>query len=240
MLIGTKNVSEWNARQWNVTIGNHEITNESEWSRGAPLPFFGRNTYEFKSVKVVLLLKNEGREAMNRDRSEILAALLEPVELTLDGFSHRFYGILKKHSFEESTGNRLDLWHKLTLEFSAYEFGDTVSETGSGSVAIFNPGNIPGPAVIELTPELGAASVTLTGICRNSETGEDDPVTIRNLETGKTILLDGESGLITQDGELKAGDVDIWEMPTMLPGNNTISCSTEKAAITVKIKPRYM
>lgn len=240
MLIGTRDVSEWNARQWNVSIGNHEIENESEWTRGSPLPFFGRNTIGFKTVKVVLLIKDDGREAMNRDRSGILAALLEPAELTLEGFTNKFFGILKKHSFTETVGNRLDCWHKLTLEFLAYEFGQTVSASGTGTVTITNPGNIEGPAVIELTPTFGAAAVTMTGVCRNPETGEDDPVTIRNLETGKTIVLDGETGLITQDGELKAGDVDIWEMPSVLPGENTITCSTDKITITVKIKPRYM
>lgn len=240
MLIGTKDIAAWNAKQWNVTIGNHEIQNESEWLRGSAVPFLDRNTIGFKNVRVVLLIKDEGRETMIRDRSEILALLLEPAELTLDGFTNQFYGILEKYSFEESAGNRMDLWHKLTLEFSAYEFGQTVSETGSGSVTITNPGNLEGPAVIEITPTFGAASVTLTGVCRNPETGADDPVTIQNLETGKMIVLDGETGLITEDGENKAGDVDIWEMPTVLPGENTIVCSTDNVTITVKIKPRYM
>ena len=31
--------------------------------------------------------------------------------------------------------------------------------------------------------------------------------------TDKKVIIDGETGLITQEGVQKAGDVDFWELP---------------------------
>ncbi len=105
---------------------------------------------------------------------------------------------------------------------------------------VTNPGNVASPAILELTPTIGAASVKITGLCRDSNTGEDLPVTVKNLTTGNKIILDGITGLITENGSLKAGDVDMWEMPTLLPGNNTITIDTECTNIKATVLPIYM
>ena len=39
MQINGIDISRWHARQWAVSIGNHAITNNSEWNRGSPDPF---------------------------------------------------------------------------------------------------------------------------------------------------------------------------------------------------------
>lgn len=170
--------------------------------------------------------------------SQILSHLLEPTELTLDGFEHKFYGILKKHTHSENVMRR---WHTLTLEMECYEFGEEISQAFSKEkeFTVENSGNILTPAVIEITPQVGAASITLTGICRDANTGEDLPVAISELETGKTVTLDGETGLITQDGELKT-DIEIWGLPTLLPGENKITVDNEWMDIAVRFRPRFM
>ena len=53
-------------------------------------------------------------------------------------------------------------------------------------------------------------------------------------------MIDGESGLVTQDGVLKAGDVDFWEFPVLFPGVNTVTCNNSNMTMTVKFKPRFM
>lgn len=241
MKIGKKDLSQWHARQWEASIGNHEIENDSDWVRGSPEPYFLKSNIGFKPIKVTVLIKQTGdREGMIRDRSGILSELLEPQELELDGFQNHFRAFLKGHSFEEKVGIRKDLWHKLTLDLLGYEYGEQQSVSGISSITVVNPGNLITPAVVEIIPTLGAASVTISGICRNQETGEDEPVAIRNLSTAQKVILDGESGLITQGGELKAGDVDIWELPALKPGENKITCNNEKMNITVRFRPRYM
>lgn len=240
MKIGSTDIKEWNAVQWDVDVGNHEMNNNSEWVRGSPMPFMDKSTIGFKSIRTVLLIKDRGREAMTQDRSNILAALLKPVELTLDGFAHHFMAVIQKHSFEEDVNHRQDLWHKLTLEMVGYEFGAQEEKTGTSSISVSNPGNIITPAVIEILPTMGSAAITLTGISRDPDTGADLPVIIKNITTGNKVVIDGETGLVTQNGNLKAGDVDFWDPPTLLSGSNTITCDNDKMNITIKFKPRYM
>lgn len=178
---------------------------------------------------------------MTLDRSNIVAALLEPADITLDGFTRKFRVVLSKDaSFEETVNYRQDRWHKLTLELQGYEYGPELSATGANALSINNPGNIITPATLEITPVIGSASITVSGFCRDPDSKNDYPVTIRNLVAGKKVVIDGESGLVTQDGTLKAGDTDFWEAPVLFPGVNTITCNNSNMTMTVKFKPRFM
>ena len=173
--------------------------------------------------------------------------MLVPGELELDDFEHNFYGVLTKHSLTE---NPLNIPHvkynracKLILTFDGYEYAKTESVqnfSGSTVFTVTNTGNILTPAIIEITPQIGAASIELTGICRRPDTGEDLPVKIQELLTGKTIILDGVTGLFTQEGQLKSGDIDIWGRPVLLPGENKITVNNNRMDITVRFHPRFM
>lgn len=239
MLIGTWDISKANAKQWNVKVGHCTIKNNNEWPRGHPNPYVSGNDIGFKPLSVVLLVYGNGREDIVNNRSIILSHLLEPAELTLNGFRHKFYGVLTKATPEETAMNR---WHKLTLEFNCYEFEDhePVVFGGSTTILLNNKGDIITPAVMEITPQIGAASITLTGICRDYDTKEDLPVTIRNLVTGKKVIINGETGLITRDGELLADDIDIWSLPVLLPGENKITVNNSRMDITMRFHPRFM
>lgn len=238
MKINGWDIADADAKQFRVTPGFCAIGNESEWTRGSPAPILFKNEIGFKPLKVVVLVKRDGgRDAILNRCSEILSHLLEPAELDLDNFEHKFYGILTKHTHEEKAMYR---WHILTLEFNGYEFGQEVSQafSGTASFTVANTGNIITPAIVEVTPQIGAASIALTGICRDPYTGEDLPVTIRDLEKEKKVTIDGETGLFTQSGELK--DMDIWGRPTLLPGDNSITVNNSWMDVTVRFRPRFM
>lgn len=241
MLIGTWSISNAGARQSNVTFGYSSISNSSEWSRGSPVPFLMKNDVGFKQMKIVLVVKGSGREEILHKCSEIISHCLEPVELTLDNYKDRyFYGILKKHSAAERS---MKHWHTLTLEFNCYEYGNEIKQTFSGATefTVNNTGNLPTASIIEITPQIGVESIVMTGICRDYDTGEDIPVTIKELTTGKKIILDGTTGLFTEDGQLKNPDnIDIWTTPVLIPGNNKITVNSSRMDISVKFRPRFM
>lgn len=241
MLIGSWDIKNADARQSNVKPGFHSLKNKSEWNTGAAVPVMFRSEIGFKTFSVILVVKTEGgRQAILSRCSEILSHLTEPQELTLDGFDHKFYAVMTKFSHEETAMRR---WHKLTLEFQGYEYAsaETVqSFSGATEFMVANAGNIATPAVIEITPQIGVASIQLAGICRDPETGEDLPVTVRELKAGNKVVLDGQKALFTQDGRSKAGDIDIWERPTLLPGSNTITINSSRMDITVRFHPRFM
>lgn len=241
MLIDGWDISNADARQWNVTPGFHEIKNDSEWERGSPIPALFKNEIGFKPIKVSLLIKkNGGRQAILGRCSEILSHLLGPVDLTLDQFAHNFCGILSKYSHNEKS---MDHWHILTLEFDGYEYDKTETVQtfkGTTDFVVLNTGNILTPVIIEITPQIGAASMKLSGICRDEITGEDLPVTIRELTAGNKVMLNGKTGLFTQNEQLKSKDIDIWQLPTLLPGSNRILIDNNRMDITIRFHPRFM
>ena len=236
MKINGWDISGAQAKQWNVIPGFSNIENESEWQRGSPLPFFVNGSIGWKTIQITFLVYGSGRNEILQNCSTLLSKMSESVILELDKFDHKFCGFLSKHDFTENplgrlkvTSNRLS---KLTVDFFCYEFaeqpdGSPFSESASGMLetVVTNPGNAWTPCVVEITPKVGIGQLTIAGINRNPDTGENLQAVIRNLTTNSVVILDGESGKITEDGANKAADVDIWSLPALLP---------------VKYRPRFM
>lgn len=83
-------------------------------------------------------------------------------------------------------------------------------------------------------------NLTIRGLCRDVRTGDDLDIVIRNITPEKKIIIDGETGLITEDGKAKIEDVDIWALPTLQPGVNVIRTNNNWLRIVVNCKPRFM
>ena len=65
---------------------------------------------------------------------------------------------------------------------------------------------------------------------------------IKNLSAGKTVIIGGEACTVTEDGANKYADTEMWEFPTLLPGENalTFTSSSVPCDVTIKYKPRYI
>lgn len=83
-------------------------------------------------------------------------------------------------------------------------------------------------------------TLVIEGLCYDPRTRESLPIEIRNITPGKTIIIDGETGLITEEGVVKIDDVDIWALPTIQPGTNEITTNNNWLSIVVRYEPRYM
>lgn len=251
MKINEWDIAEANAKQWNVTPGFSTIKNNSEWVNGSPTPFLSPGHSGFKKMNVAILVRGPDREGILWNCGEILAKSKEPVKWELDGFSHKFYGAVTNYTFQENplgrsriAGNKVA---KLTLELSCYEYGERLDGTAffesaseKKDIVIKNPGNLYTPCILEIIPKVGVAELVIDGIGRNIETGETLPVTIKKLTLGKKVILDGENGLFTEDGTNKSEDVEIWSLPMLAPGINTITLDNTWMDITVRYRPRYM
>ncbi|MFQ7287633.1 MAG: phage distal tail protein [Lacrimispora saccharolytica] len=96
------------------------------------------------------------------------------------------------------------------------------------------------PRIIQITPSLNDNSdLTITGIARDPITGEDEPVTIKNLKKSIPVIVDGETCTVTQQGANKYPETDFWEFPSLLPGENQITLSNAVNTVTIKYRPRY-
>lgn len=236
MRIGNVDVSTYNARQFRVSFDHNSLKNSSEWVAGSALPLLMQNTVGFKSINVTLVVKGTDREDIIKNCSKITGLLMQPVTLTLDGFDHKFRVALRTASRRESTEK---IWHLLELAFEGYEFGEDVVVSGSESITVNNPGTAPvSPCKVEVIPRISSATAQLTGICRDYYTGADLPVTVNELTTDQTVTLDGMTGLVTEEGDLK--EVDMWGLPALVPGENVITCTNTLMNLRVTVRPIYL
>lgn len=237
MTINGVDISVYKAKQWNVQMGFSGLSNESEWIDGAISPNMLNTSTGFKTVKVSVVIRGRTRQDIWNNAGNLVAALLKPCEITLDGFTHKFLMYLKNATQAERS---LQRWHKATLELVGYEYGAEVSTTTSAKEFIItNEGNLMTPAIVELTPLIGLVSVTITGLVRDGVTGEDKPITISKLTKDKKIVINGETGLITEESGNKFSDADIWDFPSLLPGENKITVDKD-VTVTVSYKPRFI
>lgn len=116
-----------------------------------------------------------------------------------------------------------------------------VTANGNGTMfEVENKGTLTSPAIVEITPTIGLASVIINGLVRDTVTGDGRPIIIQNLTKNKMISIDGETGLITENGVNKIADVELYDLPSLLPGKNKIVTDEKNIVITIKFKPRYL
>lgn len=234
---GVNTKTRWSAVQHHIEVGHHEVNRDSQWIRSAILPHFGAGYIGFKPLDVDMLVYGDNREQIISKTSDLLAELqADPAVLDLDDYAHNFRVVLKSYKVSEFAMRRV---HKVSLSFIGYEYGTEILATGSGSVALTNPGNILSPAKLEITPSANRQNVTVQGLCRDPRTGEDLPVTLESVTQGVVITLDGANGLFKEGGNLKA-DLDIKAMPGFVKGAATVSCSDSAAVMSLTCLPLYM
>ena len=129
---------------------------------------------------------------------------------------------------------------QVTIMADPFKYKDYVSVNVSESGTITAETNYETPCIIEITPLNDNTSLTITGVARDPVTGEDESVTVKNLKKGKTVILDGESCTVTQEGANKYPDTDFWEFPSLLPGENEITLSNTLNTVKIKYRPRYI
>lgn len=240
MKIDGTDIQEYGAVQHSVTPGYITYSNKSEWVEGAGSPIWKKSTIGFQTLKICLLMKGTDREAIWENGSRLLAKLQKPVELQCDGFQHYFTGILKNVEQAEMS---LQHWHKMTLQFEGYKHDGTrvvTCDENTKSFMVENVGTLETPVRIQLVPSIGKVSLTIQGLTRDGR-GNLCDLTISNLTKEKVVIIDGESGRITEDGSNKYPDIkEIWSMPSLMPGENRITLSQDGVKVKLEYKARYI
>ena len=239
MKINGTDISIYGASQWNVTPELSSLTNASQWIAGALSPLLLPARAGMKKMKVSVMIKGNSRGEIWENARKLVARLLAPSEIELDGFPNKFRMVLTNAGSAELS---LQNFHKATLELAGYEHGEeeTVHKTSYTTIYVYNPGNVETPTVVEVTPLIGKTSLEIRGIVRDRYQGEDKPVTIKKLAQSLPIILDGEKGLITAAGTNRISDVDTWGLPSLKPGENLIQLDQPDMDIKIRYKPRYL
>ena len=113
-----------------------------------------------------------------------------------------------------------------------YEFSEERRYEFEDEVTVTNIATAESPAVLQITSNIGLNSLTITGLT-------EDNITVTNIAKDSLLLIDSESGIITQGGINKYGDCNMWEFPVIKPGQNTVQLSSKCTAV-LTYKPRYI
>lgn len=238
MIINGREITYYGAKEWSVTPSFSSISNGSQWLSGTAAPLLLDTEIGMKKFKVSVMLEGKSRAEIWKNAGRLITALLKPAKIEFNYFQNFFYMVLTNASYAELS---LKKFHKATLELAGYEYGREVVVENTGTrISTENVGNLPTPAVLAITPTIGKVSLTLTGLVRDRYTLEDKPITISNLTDGKTIILDGETGLVTEGGVNKIGEVDMWGLPTLQPGYNIIQMNQSGMEVEMRYKPRFV
>ena len=161
-------------------------------------------------------------------------------DIKLDNMDMEFRGEMKEEKKEF-----LKQWeYSLNITFQAWEKSEKeVSVKITEDVAVIDvDGNQVTPCIIEIIPKSDIISFKIGGVTRDSVTGEDEYIMIKNLSAGKKIVINGEDDTVLEDGMNKFADTEMWEFPSLLPGENILSfvSSSVPCDVTIKYKPRYI
>lgn len=232
MLINGIDISTFKAKQLNVDIQPSTINISREWVKKSLLPTSLGKYISFKPIKVELLFQNETKDKVLLDVSNLMSKITDLVDLTLDGYSHKFRCFMDNSSIEKTIDNRV---LKLLLEFQGFEYGNEVVETANrvSTKSINVTGNLETPAIVEITPSIDIIDITIQGLDIN-------PIVVKNLKQGKKVIINGEEGIILQDGVNKFADTVMWDFPKLKPGTNTITFSKNSCDLSIKYKPRWV
>lgn len=222
------------------TIRERSIVTFTDWLDDCDYPIESRKPkgkfYDVEAEFIVIgTTKTDAELTVSNIISDCRSGYIE-----LDNVDLELKGELK-----EAQKDFLSRWrYSLSLTFQAWDKAESeVSITTSNSGKTIDvEGNQETPCIIELTPSGAITTYTIKGAARDPVTGEAEDIVIKNLSAGKTVIIDGESCTVTEDGANKYADTEMWEFPTLVPGSNilTFVSSSVSCSVTIKYKPRYI
>lgn len=223
------------------TIRERTIVNFTNWIDEADRPTQENDPkFKFFDVEAELIVIGTSKTEAELTVSNIIADCrygsieLDNVELDLTG------------ELKEAEKEFKKRWvYALSLVFQAWEKSGsevavTVEDASSKEINVI--GNRETPCIIELVPSGAITKYTIKGAARDPVTGEEEEIILKNLSAGKTVIIDGESCTVTENGANKYGEAEMWEFPTLLPGSNALTfiSSSVPCNVTIKYKPRYI
>lgn len=233
MKIDGIDIRKYNAKQLTVDIQPPKIAIETEWIDGAPVPLEFETFIKAGTLKLSILFRGNSRNQIVRNVSEFMALLTHGVLIQLDGYKGYYKGKLTDDGLSKTI---VKTRYTVNLTFSGYMIDDEIKNTYTDRrTAQFEVlGTRDAPCVLEITPTVGMVEYCVDGF-------GDDPIIIQNLEAGKTIVIDGESGTVTQDGKNKFGDVDLWDFPVLKRGRKyTVGFSSDKCIVVIRYHPMWI
>lgn len=232
MLINSKDVRKYGAKLLTVEVQPPKMAASYDMLAKAILPTEHETDVPLGTLKLTIYFAEKNRAALQRTMSSFMeqfsgSCILEEIR----GYKGKYKGYLTDDSYTKTLELRKKI---LELTFDGYFF-DKEKETifdGKTAGKIYADFSRKSPCRIEVTAksDLKNYKITLEG----------REYTVESLKTGKTVIIDGERGTVTIDGENAFGIVDMWTFPRLKPGENVLTFSSAQAKIRIRYKPMWL
>jgi hypothetical protein len=212
------------------TINPRTVNVYNNWLDGAIDPAkYKKTKYTEFEIYIEMLVKSESKEDCEKLMSSLMADFESGI-VQLDDMEFLYKFDMAK---EQRELNKRWLYHyELTLTGHA-KLGKPVNESFTGTKYTTTiKGTAETPAVLSLTSDIALGSLTVEGLT-------EDIITISNVGRNTNILIDGESCVITENGEDIFDKVDLWSFPRASPGDITIKLGSTCSA-KLSYYPRYI
>lgn len=229
MHINDKDISEYNAKLLNRQILPSEMSINSYWPDGSTSPFIDKNVkYKYKTLNLGIEFKGNPSE-IELHKSKLISDI-SVSEIEFKALNNYYSG----HVTSISVTNKVIGYETINIAMLVVEHSkETVINFNRQSFTTIQlTSTATTPCILEVKPSIDLVSATITGF------GED--ITLSNLTTGQTIIIDGEKGTVTENGQNKWLDYDSWGFPKLDPGVNNIAVDRVTLDITIRYKARWL
>jgi hypothetical protein len=227
MLINGQDISVYNAKLVDKDIQTADVRTYTNWLSGA-LNYYVEHvdeTYTF--IKLVLAVEGLSEEEVLLNISNLVRST-KLCTIKFDNISFYFDCVLDSNTSKYLSNTCYQLEINLKANF---KYKDYITEAVSGARTLNIQGNTSSlPALLEVKPMANFANIQINL--------GGNLITLKNLISGKTYIIDGEKYKVTVDGTNKYGDFD-GSFPVLIPGNVNASINTVYCNMNVKYKPRW-
>ena len=235
MKIDSIDIRSFDAKQLTVDFEPPQTGVTVEMFDGALIPSESETYTPLSGLTVTVLFRGKDRDEVQKHVSDFNAELQKGVVLTLDGYSRHFKAYMTGNSLSKTiTKTR----YTAEFKFTGYWFSDEVSLNWQGAYeAIFEAqGNRATPCRLTITATEYIEQLRINGL----SCGE---IIIDTIPRGATVIIDGETGFATMDGENKFMDVSLMEFPYLTTGQEKehhLIFSDNNALVTLQYKPMWL
>lgn len=230
MKVNNIDISEYGAKQLKVEVQPPEMAVEYEIIKDEVIEL--DTDIPLGKINLSVYFKKENGKNILHSMSKFMSNFKKSCEMVLDGYEEIYKGYLKGSDFEK-TINRDRYIVNLKLEgyFLEAEQETRFDEISTGNILL--DGTRGAKCIVKVYAKNTLQNFVITGF--------EDEIVIKSLDAGKTIEINGITGIITIDNINAIDKVDIWKFPFLKTGETILNFSNSTdATITVKYNPMWM
>lgn len=222
------------AKQLTVEVQPPSTAVKYDWNDGDLKPNAYKTEEKAGTLKLVMYFVGKDRTEVHRCISDFLSNLNDAALLDLEGYKGSYYGMKKSAKIVSTLELRKK---KLELEFDGFFMDIPVEKELKAELQEYvTQGSRDAPCVLRLiNPTKKNQDVTVEGL---TETGN----IVVTVPAGKTMVIDGDVGLITVDGENGFPYVtEMWEFPKVTHGKMIVKrTNVANVKITIEYRPMWL